>query len=234
MRTVVITGGTRGIGAAAVRRFARNGDRVCFLYEKRADLAEKMEQETGAKGYLCDVADEDRVKQVFSEIGDIDVLVNNAGIVDYGPINWVSAQTFRRVMDVNVTGMFLCCREALSGMLQKGSGAIVNLTSMWGRVGSSCEVAYSASKGAVIAMTKALAQELGPSHIRVNAVAPGVILTDMCASVDPEVMEGLRQETPLETLGQPEDVAEAIFYLASEEARFVTGTVLDVNGGYVM
>lgn len=234
MRTVVITGGTRGIGAAAVRRFARNGDRVCFLYEKRADLAEKMEQETGAKGYLCDVADEDRVKQVFSEIGDIDVLVNNAGIVDYGPINWVSAQTFRRVMDVNVTGMFLCCREALSGMLQKGSGAIVNLTSMWGRVGSSCEVAYSASKGAVIAMTKALAQELGPSHIRVNAVAPGVILTDMCASVDPEVMEGLRQETPLEDLGQPEDVAEAIFYLASEEARFVTGTVLDVNGGYVM
>lgn len=234
MRTVVITGGTRGIGAAAVRRFARNGDRVCFLYEKRAGLAEKMEQETGAKGYLCDVADEDRVKQVFSVIGDIDVLVNNAGIVDYGPINWVSAQTFRRVMDVNVTGMFLCCREALSGMLQKGSGAIVNLTSMWGRVGSSCEVAYSASKGAVIAMTKALAQELGPSHIRVNAVAPGVILTDMCATVDPEVMEGLRQETPLETLGQPEDVAEAIFYLASEEARFVTGTVLDVNGGYVM
>lgn len=234
MRTVVITGGTRGIGAAAVRRFAQNGDRVCFLYEKRADLAEKMEQETGAKGYLCDVADEDRVKQVFSEIGDVDVLVNNAGIVDYGPINWVSGETFRRVMDVNVTGMFLCCREALSGMLWKGSGAIVNLTSMWGRVGSSCEVAYSASKGAVIAMTKALAQELGPSKIRVNAVAPGVILTDMCASVDPEVMEGLRQETPLETLGQPEDVAEAIFYLASEDARFVTGTVLDVNGGYVM
>lgn len=234
MRTVVITGGTRGIGAAAVRRFARNGDRVYFLYEKRADLAEAMERETGAKGYLCDVADENRVKEVFSEIGDMDVLVNNAGIVDYGPINWVSAQTFRRVMDVNVTGMFLCCREALPGMLQKGSGAIVNLTSMWGRVGSSCEVAYSASKGAVIAMTKALAQELGPSHIRVNAVAPGVILTDMCASVAPEVMEGLRQETPLETLGQPEDVAEAIFYLASEEARYVTGTVLDVNGGYVM
>lgn len=234
MRTVVITGGTRGIGAAAVRRFAQNGDRVCFLYEKRADLAEKMERETGAKGYLCDVSDEERVKAVFSEIGDVDVLVNNAGIVDYGPINWVSGETFRRVMDVNVTGMFLCCREALSGMLRKGSGAIVNLTSMWGRVGSSCEVAYSASKGAVIAMTKALAQELGPSKIRVNAVAPGVILTDMCASVDPEVMEGLRQETPLETLGQPEDVAEAIFYLASEEARFVTGTVLDVNGGYVM
>ena len=234
MRTIVITGGTRGIGAAAVRRFAANGDRVCFLYEKRHDLAREMEEATGAKGYCCDVSNEEAVKAVFKAIGPVDVLVNNAGIVDYGPINWVSGDTFRRVMDVNVTGMFFCCREALSGMLQNGGGAIVNLTSMWGRVGASCEVAYSASKGAIIAMTKALAQELGPSGIRVNAVAPGVIQTDMCASVDPEVMEGLRQETPLESLGKPEDVAEAIFYLASDSARFVTGTVLDVNGGYVM
>lgn len=234
MRTIVITGGTRGIGAAAVRRFAANGDRVCFLYEKRHDLAREMEEATGAKGYCCDVSNEEAVKEVFKAIGSVDVLVNNAGIVDYGPINWVSGDTFRRVMDVNVTGMFFCCREALSGMLQNGGGAIVNLSSMWGRVGASCEVAYSASKGAIIAMTKALAQELGPSGIRVNAVAPGVIQTDMCASVDPEVMEGLRQETPLERLGRPEDVAEAIFYLASDSARFVTGTVLDVNGGYVM
>ena len=234
MRKIVITGGTRGIGAAAVRRFAENGDRVYFLYEKSDDLAKQMERETGAQGFRCDVTDEARVKAVFSEIGDIDVLVNNAGIVDYGPINWVSAETFRRVLDVNVTGMFLCCREALSGMLKKGKGTVVNVTSMWGRVGASCEVAYSASKGAVIAMTKALAQELGPSNIRVNAVAPGVILTDMCKSVDPEVMEGLRQETPLEMLGQPEDVAEAIFYLCSDGAKFVTGTVLDVNGGYIM
>ena len=234
MRTVVITGGTRGIGAAAVRRFAGNGDRVYFLYEKSDDLARQMERDTGAVGLRCDVTDENRVKEVFSQIGSMDVLVNNAGIVDYGPINWVSADTFRRVMDVNVTGMFLCCREALPGMLEKQQGAIVNLTSMWGRVGASCEVAYSASKGAVIAMTKALAQELGPSGIRVNAVAPGVIQTDMCKNVDPEVMEELRQETPLEMLGKPEDVAEAIFYLCSDGAKFVTGTVLDVNGGYVL
>jgi 3-oxoacyl-[acyl-carrier protein] reductase len=207
---------------------------VYFLYEKRRELAEKLSQETGAQGFQCDVSDEARVGEVFSQIGPVDVLVNNAGIVDYGPINWVSAETFRRVLDVNVTGMFLCCQAALSGMLQKQQGAIVNLSSMWGRVGSSCEVAYSASKGAVIAMTKALAKELGPSGIRVNAVAPGVILTDMVENVSQETLEELRQETPLEKLGKPEQVADAIFYLASPQASFVTGTVLDVSGGFVM
>jgi 3-oxoacyl-[acyl-carrier protein] reductase len=207
---------------------------VYFLYEKRRELAEKLSQETGAQGFQCDVSNEARVGEVFSQIGPVDVLVNNAGIVDYGPINWVSAETFRRVLDVNVTGMFLCCQAALSGMLQKQQGAIVNLSSMWGRVGSSCEVAYSASKGAVIAMTKALAKELGPSGIRVNAVAPGVILTDMVENVSQETLEELRQETPLEKLGKPEQVADAIFYLASPQASFVTGTVLDVSGGFVM
>ena len=164
----------------------------------------------------------------------MDVLVNNAGIVDYNPINWVSAETFRRIMDVNVTGMFLCCKAALSGMLQKQSGAIVNVSSMWGRVGSSCEVAYSTSKAAVIGLTKALAKELGPSGIRVNAVAPGVIQTDMVKNVAPDVLEELRQETPLELLGTPKNVADAIWYLASPEAGFVTGTLLDVSGGFVM
>ncbi len=234
MRCVVITGGTRGIGAATVRRFAAAGDRVYFLYEKSTELAQAMEQETGAVGIRCDVTQEEAVARAFQQIGPVDVLVNNAGIVDYNPINWVSAETFRRVMDVNVTGMFLCCKAALSGMLQQQKGAIVNVSSMWGRVGSSCEVAYSTSKAAVIGMTKALAKELGPSGIRVNAVAPGVIQTDMVKNVDPEVMEELRQETPLEQLGQPEQVANAIWYLASEQASFVTGTVLDVSGGFVM
>lgn len=234
MRTVVITGGSRGIGAAAVRRFASEGDQVYFLYEKNTELAKALEQETGAVGIRCDVSDEEAVNAAFRQIGAVDVLVNNAGIVDYNPINWVSAETFRRVMDVNVTGMFLCCKAALSGMLQKQKGAIVNVSSMWGRVGSSCEVAYSTSKAAVIGMTKALAKELGPSGIRVNAVAPGVIQTDMVKNVTPEVMEELRQETPLEQLGQPEQVADAIWYLASERASFVTGTLLDVSGGFVM
>ena len=163
MRTVVITGGSRGIGAAAVRRFTSEGDRVYFLYEKSTELAKAMEQETGAVGIQCDVSDEDAVNAAFRQIGAVDILVNNAGIVDYNPINWVSAETFRRVMDVNVTGMFLCCKAALSGMLVRQKGAIVNVSSMWGRVGSSCEVAYSTSKAAVIGMTKALAKELSTS-----------------------------------------------------------------------
>lgn len=234
MRNIVITGGSRGIGAATVRSFAANGDRVFFLYEKSTDLAEQLCRETGAVGYPCDVTDEARVNEVFAEIGNVDVLVNNAGICDYNPINWVSAETFRRVMDVNVTGMFLCCKAALSSMLSRQSGAIVNVSSMWGRVGASCEAAYSASKAAVLGLTKALAKELGPSGIRVNAVAPGVIQTDMCKNVAPEILEELRQETPIMKLGRPEDVADAIFYLASDAAAFVTGTVLDVGGGLVI
>ena len=234
MRNIVITGGTRGIGAALVRKFRKNGDTVHFLYEKRDDLALEMERETGALGHKCDVADAAAVEQVFAKIGPVDVLVNNAGIVDYGPINWVKPETFRRIMDVNVSGSFFCTQQVLSGMLNKQKGVIVNVSSMWGRVGSSCEVAYSASKAAIIGMTKALSKELGPSGIRVNAVAPGVILTDMVKNVTEDVLEELRQETPLETLGRPEDVAEAVFYLCSDQAAFITGAVLDVNGGFVV
>ena len=234
MRNIVITGGTRGIGAALVRKFRENGDTVHFLYEKRDDLALKMEQETGAIPHKCDVSDETAVKETFAGIGAVDVLVNNAGIVDYDPINWVKPSAFRHLMDVNVSGSFFCCQQVLPGMLQKQQGVIINLSSMWGRVGASCEVAYSTSKAAIIGMTKALAKELGPSGIRVNAVAPGVIVTDMVKNVSEEVLEELRQETPLMKLGTPQDVAEAVFYLSSDAAAFITGAVLDVNGGFVV
>lgn len=234
MRTVVITGGSRGIGAAAVRRFAGAGDRVWFLYEKEDALAETVARETGAIPIRCDVADETQVAQAFSQIPGVDILINNAGIVEYNPINWTEPKRFRRVMDVNVTGAFLCARAALSGMLEKQAGVILNLSSMWGLVGASCEVAYSTSKAAVIGLTKALAKELGPSGIRVNAVAPGVIVTDMVKDIAPETMEQLRQETALEKLGRPEDVADALWYLASEQAGFITGEVLNVSGGFVI
>ena len=234
MRTIVITGGSRGIGAAAVRRFTAEGDRVYFLYEKEDDLAQTVARETGAAPIRCDVADEAQVERAFSQIPQVDVLINNAGIVEYNPINWTEPERFRRVMDVNVSGTYLCARAVLPKMLEKHAGVILNTSSMWGLVGASCEVAYSASKAAVIGLTKALAKELGPSGIRVNAVAPGVIQTDMVKNVTPETMEELRQETPLEKLGRPEDVAEALWFLASDRAGFITGEVLNVSGGFVI
>lgn len=234
MRTIVITGGSRGIGAAAVRRFAAEGDRVYFLYEKEDALAQAVARETGATPIRCDVADETQVERAFSKIPQVDVLINNAGIVEYNPINWTEPERFRRVMDVNVTGTFLCARAVLPKMLEKHAGVILNTSSMWGLVGASCEAAYSASKAAVIGLTKALAKELGPSGIRVNAVAPGVIVTDMVKNVTPETMEELRQETPLEKLGRPEDVANALWFLASDGAAFVTGEVMNVSGGFVV
>lgn len=232
MKTVVITGGSRGIGAAAVRLFAGRGERVWFLYEKNHEAARAVAQETGAQALCCDVADEAAVQRAFDAVGSADILVNNAGVCHYGLISQITPAEWRRLFAVNVDGIYNCVRAVLPQMLQKQSGAIVNVSSMWGQVGASCEAAYSATKGAVLALTKALAQELGPSGIRVNAVAPGVIRTDMCASVAPEVMEELRQQTPTGTLGTPEDAAQAIAYLA--DAPFVTGQVLAVNGGFVI
>ena len=232
MRTIVITGGSRGIGAAAVRRFAGRGERVWFLYEKDHAAAEAVAKETGAQAICCDVSSEAAVQETFRAIGAVDVLINNAGICHYGLISQITPEQWRRLFAVNVDGIFHCVRAALPSMLQKQAGCILNVSSMWGQVGASCEAAYSATKGAVLALSKALAQELGPSGIRVNAIAPGVIRTDMCASVAPEIMEQLRTETPIERLGTPEDVADAMVYLA--DAPFVTGQVIAVNGGFVI
>ena len=229
---VLITGGSRGIGAAAVRAFAARGDSVSFFYEKQKTAAAQLEAETGAAAIQCDVADEASVQTAFSRLSGVDVLVNNAGICHYGLINQITPAEWRRLFAVNVDGAFFCIRAALPSMLQRQAGCIINVSSMWGQVGASCEAAYSATKGALLALTKALAQELGPSGIRVNAVAPGVIQTDMCARLAPEVLEELRGQTPLERLGTPEDVAAAIVYLA--DAAFVTGQVLPVNGGFVI
>ena len=168
----------------------------------------------------------------FAQLPGTDLLINNAGIADYDLINVITPERWHRLFAVNVDGAFYCIRAALPHMLRQQSGCILNVSSMWGQIGASCEAAYSATKGAILALTKALAQELGPSGIRVNAVAPGVIQTDMCAHVDPSVMEGLRQQTPIERLGTPEDIARAMVYLA--DAAFVTGQVLPVNGGFVI
>lgn len=229
---VLITGGSRGIGAEAVRRFAAMGHRVRFLYEKNHEAARTVAAGTGAEAVCCDVADKDAVTAAVAGFGPVDVLINNAGIAHYGLISQIGKEMWDRVFAVNVHGMYHCIDAVLPGMLQQQSGCIINVTSMWGQTGASCEVCYSATKGAVIALTKALARELGPSKIRVNAVAPGVILTDMCAHVDPETMEWLREETPLERHGTPADVVKAMEYLVG--ANFVTGQILPVNGGMVI
>ena len=232
MATVVITGGSRGIGAAAVKLFSQKGHRVYFLYEKEYEAAKAVACATGATAICCDVADGTAVKEAFAAIPTVDILICNAGIVHVGLMSQMEEDQWDRIFDVNVKGIFHCVNAAMPAFLQTHSGCIITVSSMWGQVGASCEAAYSATKGAVIALTKALAQELGPSGIRVNCVAPGVIRTDMCADVAPEIMESLREETPVGRLGTPEDVAEAMLYLS--EAQFVTGQVLPVNGGFII
>ena len=232
MKTVVITGGSRGIGAAAVRQFAQRGDRVFFLYEKNHEAAQQVAAQTGATAICCDVADGAAVRAAFAQIPDMDILICNAGVVHYGLMSMMEESAWDRIFDVNVKGIYHCVNTAMPAFLKKHSGSIITVSSMWGQVGASCEAAYSATKGAVIALTKALAKELGPSGIRVNCVAPGVITTDMCANVDPQILAEMAQDTPVGRNGTPEDVAKAMEYLA--DAEFITGHILSVNGGYVI
>ena len=232
MANVVITGGSRGIGAAAVELFAGRGDAVTFLYEKNHDAARAVAEKTGAHPICCDVADKATVEQAFRQIGDVDILICNAGIMHFAPMTMLQEEEWDRLFAVNVKGIYNCVGAAMPAFLRKHSGCIITVSSMWGQVGASCEAAYSATKGAIIALSKALAKELGPSGIRVNCVAPGVILTDMCAGLEPETLEGLAEEAPIGRNGTPEDVAKAMEYLA--DASFVTGQVLPVNGGFVM
>lgn len=232
MSTVLITGGSRGIGAAAVELFAAQGHRVFFLYEKQHDAAQALAEKTGAIAICCDVADGQAVRRAFDQVGDVDVLICNAGIMHFGLMSMVEEEVWDRLFAVNVKGIYHCVNAAMPGFLKKHSGCIITVSSMWGQVGASCEAAYSATKGAVIVLTKALAKELGPSGIRVNCVAPGVILTDMCAGVGPQVLEEMAQETPIGRNGTPMDVAKVMSSLV--QAEFVTGQVVGVSGGFVM
>ncbi len=232
MATCVVTGGSRGIGAAIVEAFAKRGDRVYFLYEKDHAAASSVSATTGATAICCDVADGAAVENAFSQIGNVDILVCNAGIYRGGLIHQISVADWDRLFDVNVKGVYHCVKAAMPAFLRTHRGCIINISSMWGQVGASCESAYSATKGAVIALTKALAKELGPSGIRVNGIAPGVILTDMCAGYPEAVLEELREETFVGRNGKPEDIAQAALYLA--DATFVTGQILGVNGGFII
>lgn len=241
MSTVLITGASRGIGAATARLFAQQGWDVAVNYNQSERAAQDLVGElTGLGVRACAIpADLSRseqalalVEQAAEQLGALDALVCNAGIaLPQQLITDTSDEQWRRLFATNVDGMFYTLRAAVPHFVRQKSGHIVTVSSMWGVTGGSCEVAYSAAKGAVIAMTKALAKELGPSGISVNCVAPGLIVTDMNAHLDPESLEALRLDTPLERLGTPEDVARSIFFLTSPAADFMTGQVLQPNGG---
>lgn len=242
-RTVLITGASRGIGAAAARRFAEAGDRVAVNYVNNKNLAQGLVADLLSSGYQAkafraDISCMTDVIRMLNDVhlafGPVDVLVNNAGIAEQKVFAEITEQDWDRMFGTNVKGMYFCAQAVLSDFLQKQAGSIINVSSVWGITGASCEVHYSAAKAAVIGFTKALAKELAPSGVRVNCVAPGVIATDMNAALSEETLAGLREETPLGAIGTPEQIAESIHFLASGQAGFITGQVLSPNGGFLI
>lgn len=232
MRNVLITGASRGIGAATARAFAALGDRVIINYNKSEKEALALAEEIGGTAIKADVSNIDEVKAMIAAAGDVDILVNNAGIASFSFFDTTSDSEWERVIGTNLSGAFYCSREVIGQMIKRKSGAIINVSSMWGMVGASCEVAYSAAKAGVIGMTKALAKEVGPSGITVNCVAPGAIDTDMNKIFDEDTIKSLCEETPLGRLGTPEEIADTIVFLANN--RFITGQVISPNGGLVI
>lgn len=237
-RVIWITGGSSGIGAAAVRKFAGAGDCVAFTYLHSEAEARSLEAETGAIAISADVSNSAEVNRARDEIlnrfGRIDALVCAAGVAGKGLLMDQSDEEYFRIMNTNLFGTFCAIRAALPNMIERRSGAIVTVASMWGETGGACEAVYSASKAGIIGLTRAVAKEVGSAGIRVNCVSPGVIDTRMNSDLSPDALRELAEETPLERIGSAREVADAIFYLAGEGASFITGQTLSVNGGMVI
>lgn len=232
MKNVLITGGSRGIGSAMVRIFAKNGYKVYFTYKNSDTKAKALEEETGAVAIKADVMDCDTVRSKIS--GNLYALINNAGIAQQKLFQDISDDDWDKMFDVNIKGMFKNTREFIGDFISEKNGRIINISSIWGISGASCEVHYSASKAAVIGFSKALAKELGPSGVTVNCIAPGVIDTDMNKNITEETMKELADETPVGRLGKPEDVAALALFLCSDEAQFITGQVISADGGFLV
>lgn len=241
MKNALVTGASGGIGRAVALELARRGWGVALQYRRNQQAAQELEEEIlklggNAKIYRADLTEEAQVEALFSaaekDFGFLEGLVNNAGSAWKGLFTDMTLQDWQGVMDADLTSVFLCCRRALPAMIRQKRGSIVNVSSMWGQVGASCEAAYSAAKAGVIGLTKALAKEEGPSGVRVNCLAPGVIDTPMNGDLSLEDLDALREETPLERIGTPEETAKAAAFLLEQE--FLTGQVLGLNGGLVI
>ena len=242
-KIALVTGSSRGIGRAAVRKLAAAGYAVCINYRERQDCADALVEELTAAGQRAMAVQADvsvrqqvneMVRRVEDAFGPVSLLVNNAGVSEQSMFQDVSDEMWHRYFAVNVDGAFYTSQAVLPPMLHRHTGCIINISSIWGLRGASCEVTYSATKGALIALTRSLAAELAPTGIRVNCVAPGVIKTDMLDALPPEVLPQLAQETPLGRLGTPEDIAAAVSFLADEKASFITGQVLTCDGGFIL
>ena len=235
---VIITGGSRGIGRAAVELFTKNGHQVVFFYKTNRELADELCRLTGATAIRCDVKSSEDVTSAIAKatdfLGGIDALVNNAGVSEFCFFDSITDDQWKNMIDTNLSGAFYVTREAVKHMISQKSGAIVNVGSMWGKVGASCEVHYSASKAGLRGMTMALAKELGPSGITVNCVEPGVIDTDMNARLRSDDIKDLCESTPMGRLGTPEEVARLIMFLCSSDASFITGQTIGIDGGFAI
>ena len=242
-KTVLITGASRGVGREIAKLFAANDYNVAINYFKSEEEAEKLYLHLRDEGYSVikvqgDVSNRIQVDSmmniIYNRFGDIDVLVNNAGVAQQKLFTDISEDDWDWMFNVNIKGMFNCCQAVLPKMINNKRGKIINISSIWGLTGSSCEVHYSASKAAVIGFTKALAKEVGPSNIQVNCVAPGIIKTDMISHLNTSIIEKLKSDTPLGVLGTPRDIAEVVLFLASSKADFITGQIISPNGGFVI
>ena len=238
MKNVLITGGSRGIGRAMVELFASNGYSVAFTYKSSENEAKSLAEATGAIAIKADSASESdvlyAVNTAICELGSIDCLINNAGVSSFSLFTDITLDMWNEHLAVNLTGAFLYSKAVIPGMVARKEGRIINITSMWGITGSSCEVHYSTAKAGLIGMTKALAKELGPSGITVNAIAPGLIDTDMNRCLSDDDIRAIEDETPLMRIGTSSEVANAALFLAGEGASFITGEVMNVSGGYLI